>query len=94
MVNRKQISLILIILTVITVIPMFYFLIGNNESFIFIVTFFILIILLYSLLYAFFSLRKIFSKVKNELKVIEEKKKAVNDIYMYEQFLNPPEIDN
>jgi len=94
MVNRKQISLILFILLIIIVIPLLYILIGENESFVFIITFFILIILLYSLLYAFFSLHKIFSEVKNELKVIEEKKKAVKDIYMYEQFLNPPEIDN
>ncbi|OGS40437.1 MAG: hypothetical protein A3K77_03005 [Euryarchaeota archaeon RBG_13_31_8] len=94
MANRKQISLILLILLIVTVIPLLYFIIGNNESFIFIITFFILIVLLCSLLFAFFSLHKIFSKVKNELKIIEEKKKAVQDIYMYEQFLNPPEIDN
>jgi hypothetical protein len=38
--------------------------------------------------------KKIFPNIKNELKISDEKEKAVKDIYKYEQFLNPPDIYN
>jgi len=72
----------------------FCFIIGISKSFVFLISIFISVTLSYSLLLAFFSLHKIFSKIKSELKVLDVKEKAVRDIYRYDQFLNPPDNDN
>jgi len=98
MVKRKKLNLILFILLIAIVLSLlcfiFFLVIDISKSFIFLISYFVLIILSYSFLIAFFSLQKIFSDIKSELKVFDGKEKAVRDIYRYEQFLNPPDIDN
>ena len=86
MVKRKKIGLLLLfVLISITIVMIDYFFtsaVDINKSFIFTLSIFSLIIMSYCLLLAFLSLYKIFSKLKNELKIMKETEKAVKDIYM------------
>ncbi len=97
MVNRKKENIILLFSLISIIISfvcfVFCLIIGIDKTFIFLITV-ILVLLSYSLLIAFFYLHKIFTDIKNELKVLNTKEKAVRDIYRYDQFLDPPDIDN
>jgi hypothetical protein len=98
MVKRKKISLLLLSLLIIVVIPLlcsiFYIINCFNQSFIYLISISIFILLSYLFLIIAFSFYRIFSDIKNELKILKQKEKAVKDIFMYDQFLNPPDIDN
>ena len=98
MVKRKKISLLLLSLLIIVVIPLlcsiFYIINCFNQSFIYLISISIFILLSYLFLIIAFSFYRIFYDIKNELKILKQKEKAVKDIYMYDQFLNPPDIDN
>jgi amino acid transporter len=98
MVKRKKISLLLLSLLIIVVIPLlcsiFYIINCFNQSFIYLISISIFILLSYLFLIIAFSFYRIFSDIKNELKILKKKEKAVKDIFMYDQFLNPPDIDN
>ena len=97
MVNRKIENIILLFSLVSIIISVvcftFCFIIGIDKTFIFLITV-ILVLLSYGLLIAFFSLHKIFTDIKSEFNVLNTKESAVRDIYRYDQFLNPPDIDN
>jgi len=96
--KRKNSCLILIISLVVIVLFLLYFIfflkIEPSKFFVFFISIFIFIVLFYGFLIVFLVSRKIFSNIKSELKVLNRKEKAVKDIYMYEQFLNPPDIVN
>jgi len=97
MVSRKIENIILLFSLISIIISVvfftFCFIIGIDKTFIFLITV-ILVLLSYGLLIAFFSLHKIFTDIKSEFKILNTKEKAVRDIYRYDQFLNPPDIDN
>ena len=97
MVSRKIENIILLFSLISIIISLvcftFCFIIGIDKTFIFLITV-ILVLLSYGLLIAFFSLHKIFTDIKSEFKILNTKEKAVRDIYRYDQFLNPPDIDN
>lgn len=98
MVKRKKISLLLLSLLIVVLIPLlcsiFYIINCFNQSFIYLISISIFILLSYLFLIIAFSFYRIFYDIKNELKILKQKQKAVKDIYMYDQFLNPPDIDN
>jgi hypothetical protein len=97
MVNRKIENIILFFSLISIIISLvcftFCFIIGIDKTFIFLITV-ILVLLSYGLLIAFFYLHKIFTDIKSEFKILNTKESAVRDIYRYDQFLNPPDIDN
>jgi len=96
MVKRKKLYLISLFTLIGVILSLFCFIffiiIGISKSFIFLLS--IVILFFYTFLIGFFYLQKIFSNIKSKLKILDVKEKAVKDIYRYEQFLNPPNIDN
>lgn len=98
MVKRKKIFLILLVLLLNIILSLFCFIfflvIGIDKYLTFFISMLIFVFLFLCFLLAFSFLKKIFSDVKNELKILEVKEKAVRDFYRYDQFLNPPDIDN
>lgn len=98
MVKRKSLYLILIIsfigIALLSIYFTFFLKIKVSEFFIFLISVFLFTTLSYGFFVIFLYLYQFFSKIKSELKVFDKKEKAVKDIYRYEQYLNPPELNN
>jgi len=96
MVKRKKLHLMVFFSLIASILSLlffiFYFVIDIDKSFIFLISIFVFLSFCFLIIFSY--LCKIFSDVKNQLIVLERKEKAVKDIYRYEQFLNPPDIDN
>jgi len=98
MTERKKQSLVFLAFLIILFSFLFcfiLFLIIDIDKF-FIFLFCTLIFVAYAsyVLIIFFYLHKFNHNIKNELKVLNQKEKAVKDFYRYEIYLNPPELNN